>query len=99
MAVSLKYNLEEYMQALNNIKNLKSTIEKNRSTMIASLETLRKDWTTEGGVAFFDSIDDDWSDGIDNCLDVLDDLIDSLDKAYKQYAKIETEANKNLKSF
>ena len=71
MGVSLKYNLEEYTQALNNIKNLKTTIENDKSTMINSLENLRKDWTTEGGVAFFDSIDGDWTDGIDNCLNVL----------------------------
>lgn len=99
MAVDLKYNLEEYTNALNNIKGLKTTIENNKTTMINSLETLRTDWTTEGGVAFFSSVDDDWTDGIDNCVAVLDDLIDALDKAYKQYEKIESEANKKLKSF
>lgn len=99
MGVSLKYNLEEYTQVLNKVKSLKNTIESNKTKMINSLETLRSDWTTEGGVAFFDSIDADWTDGIDNCVYVLDDLIDAMDKAYKQYTKIETEANKKLKSF
>ncbi len=61
MAVDLKYNLEEYTNALNNIKGLKTTIENNKTTMINSLETLRTDWTTEGGVAFFSSVDDDWT--------------------------------------
>lgn len=96
MGVSLKYNLEEYTQALNKMKSLKTTIESNRTTMINNLETLRNDWTTEGGVAFFDSIDADWTGGIDNCIDVLEDLIDALDKAYKKYEKIEKEANSKL---
>lgn len=98
MAVDLKYNLDEYTKALNNIKKLKTTIEKNKTTMINDLETLKNDWTTEGGVAFFASVDDEWTKGIDNCVTVLGDLINALDKAYKQYEKIESEAKKKMKS-
>lgn len=99
MGVSLKYNLEEYAKVLNNIKTLKSTIENNKSTMISRLETLRKDWTTDGGVAFFSSIDDDWTAGIENCISVLDDLVDAMAKAYVEYEKVETEANNKLKVY
>lgn len=99
MGVDLKYNLSEYTNALNKIKGLKSTIENNKTNMINSLKTLRTDWTTEGGVAFFSSVDDDWTKGIENCIDVLDDLIEALNDAYKQYEKIEIEAKKKLQSF
>lgn len=99
MGVDLKYNLEEYAAAKAKIVNLKTTIENNKNTMINSLEILRNDWTLDGGVEFFKSVDDTWSDGIQNCIDVLDDLIDALDKAYKEYEKIEPEANRRFNSF
>jgi len=99
MGVSLKYNLQEYTQALHKITNLKDTIETNRARMLKSLETLRSDWTTEGGVTFFNSVDENWSAGIEHCIVVLEDLIDALDKAYEKYAKIEPEANAKLKTF
>lgn len=97
MEVSLKYNLEEYAAAMGKMKQLKTDIEGYKKTMLANLEQLRRDWTLESGVAFFDSLDTDWADEIQVCMDALDDLWDALDKGYKEYSKIEGEANAALK--
>ncbi len=98
MGVDLKYNLDEYSTTVTKVVELKDDIKEKKENMIKSLETLRADWTTEGADAFFASIDDDWSIGIDNCVAVLEDLIDALNDAYDEYEKIETEANEKLKS-
>lgn len=98
MAVDLKYNLDEYSKAINNIKQLKSQIKSNKTKMINDLEIIRNDWTLDGGKEFFASVDEDWADGIDNCIDVFDDLIDALENSYKQYEKIEKEAKKVFKN-
>lgn len=98
MGVDLKYDLEEYSATVAQFVSLKDDIKEKKDNMIKSLETLRADWTTEGADAFFASIDDNWSVGIDNCVAVLEDLIDALNDAYIQYEKIETEANEKLKS-
>ena len=99
MAVNLKYNLVEYQNARNNINQLKTDIETNKSNMLTSLDDIKKDWTTEGGQAFFKSVDESWSDGIDNCITVLEDLISALDDAYTKYEGIEEEAKTRFSAY
>lgn len=97
MGTSLKYNLSEYDKANSDIKKLKSDIRKSKKKMKDGLEQIKKDWTTDGGKAFFDSIDTDWETAVQNCLDILDDLTDALDSAYKEYDDIEDDAKTYLK--
>ena len=97
MGVSLKYNLSEYNGAVDDIKKLKSDITTSKKKMKDGLEQIKKDWTTDGGVAFFDSIDTDWETAVQNCLDILDDLTDALDSAYKEYSDIADDAKTYLK--
>lgn len=99
MGVDLKYNLDDYNNALNKIRILKDEIQHNKQSMISGLQAVRNDWTSEGGVAFFSSVDDSWSKGIDTCVTVLEDMIDSLEKARAEYEKIEPEANKCFSKF
>ena len=97
MGTSLKYNLSEYAKANSDIKNLKSDIQKSKKKMEDGLNQIKKDWTTDGGKAFFDSIDTDWETAVQNCLDILDDLTDALDSAYEAYDDIEDDAKTYLK--
>lgn len=97
MGTSLKYNLSEYAKANSDIKYLKSDIQKSKKKMEDGLNQIKKDWTTDGGKAFFDSIDTDWETAVQNCLDILDDLTDALDSAYEEYDDIEDDAKTYLK--
>lgn len=97
MGTSLKYNLSEYDKANSDIKKLKKDIEKSKKKMKEGLDQIKKDWTTDGGKAFFDSIDTDWETAVQNCLDILDDLTDALDSAYKEYDDIADDAKIYLK--
>lgn len=97
MGVSLKYNLSEYKSSTSNIETLKSSIETSKNTMIDGLEQIRKDYTADGGQAFFNSIDTDWVDSIQTCINVLDDLLDALNQSYDKYNLIEDEASNDLK--
>lgn len=97
MNVSLKYNLSEYDSANSDIKNLKEDIKDSKKKMKDGLEQIKKDWTTDGGKAFFDSIDSDWETAVQNCLDILDDLTTALDSAYIEYSDIAEDAKTYLK--
>lgn len=97
MGVNLKYDLSEYKSAVDEIKKLKSDIETSKEKMLKGLETIKSEWISDGSKAFFDSIDSDWETAVRNCINVLEDLTNALDKAYTEYMNIENDAETYLK--
>lgn len=97
MGASLKYDLDNFTQQKKNFEDLKRTIEEAKNNMIQGLDQVKNDWKSEGGRTFFDSVDKDWADSIDNCIVVLEDLSKAIDEAYKNYERIEADANNYLK--
>lgn len=97
MGVSLKYDTEDLDTGKTNVETLKGNLETARDAMKSGLAQVRTDWVSEGGDAFFDSIDNDWEKGVQNCIDVLDDMISALSDARTKYDDIETNAPTYLK--
>lgn len=97
MGVDLKYDVDEISKGKTNIETLKTDIENARDAMKNGLAQIKMDWVSEGGTAFFDSIDNDWEKGVQNCIDVLTDLLSALETAETKYSEIETEAPNYLK--
>lgn len=96
MGVNLKYDLEDITEQRKNIATLKSSISDAKTAMVKGLDQIRLDWVSEGGTAFFESIDTDWLDGIQNCIDVIDDLLSAIDKASEKYREINENASNYL---
>lgn len=96
MGVNLSYDSDDFTTAMTNIEKLKSQLGEDKKAMIEALENLRKDWVSEGGDAFFDSIDNDWQTSVDNCISVLDDLKGAIKAASDDYAEISTDSIKKL---
>lgn len=97
MGVSLKYDLKNISAQRKKIDELKTTISDAKDNMLSGLDQIRIDWVSEGGTAFFDSIDQDWVKSVENCIDVLDDLLSAIDVASEKYGEIDTEASNYLK--
>lgn len=97
MGVSLKYDIDDFATEKKNVSELKDKIDTARNTMKAGLNQLRSDWVSEGGEAFFESIDDDWENSIQSCIDVLEDIVSALEVTETKYGEIETNATTYLK--
>ncbi len=97
MGVSLKYETDDFSTANTNITDLITQIKDAKQAMIDGLDQIKADWVSEGATAFFDSIDDDWATSVDNCIDVLNDLLSCISTASTKYGEIETEAPNYLK--
>lgn len=96
MGVDLKYKTEDFDTGKTNINNLIDEIINARDTMKKGLVQIRTDWVSEGGDAFFDSIDNDWETSVQNCIDVLNDMLDALGDAKDKYDEISTNASSYL---
>lgn len=96
MSVSLQYDLDIFTAGKDKIDNLKNNIDTAKRTMESGLDQLRRDWVSEGGDAFFQSIDQDWAKNIETCIHVLEDLYDAVEKASSKYGEIQSEAAKYL---
>ena len=97
MATSLKYDLENIANQRQKIDDLKTIISDAKKNMLSGLDQIRLDWISEGGTAFFDSIDQDWVESVGNCIDVLDDLLNAIDSASDKYEQIDANASNYLK--
>ena len=97
MGVNLKYDTLQMDVSQKNVDDLISKIETARDAMRSGLEQVRKDWASEGGDAFFESIDNDWETSVQNCIDVLGDLSASLKDAITKYNEISDNASTYLK--
>lgn len=93
----LKYDVDTLSTGATNIETLKTAVEKAKDDMVNGLAQVRLDWVSEGGDAFFNSIDNDWTKSVQNCIDVLDDILSAIKKAETTYAEIETESPNYLK--
>ena len=81
MGVSLKYDTDDLGSGKTNIESLKTKIETARDAMKSGLAQVRADWVSEGGDAFFESIDTDWEKSVQNCIDVLQEVADEYPDA------------------
>lgn len=97
MGIDLKCNLDEYKSSIDNFNKLKQFIADSKKNMNDGLQQIRKDWTLDGGVAFFESIDTDWVNSVQNCIDILDDLTSALESAYNEYNAIQEDSKTYLK--
>ncbi len=97
MGVSLKYDTDNIDAVSKKITTLRNDIEQARNNMLNGLTQIRQDWVSEGADTFFDSIDDEWIENVQHCLDTIDDLISTIDDASGKYKEIETEAPNYLK--
>ena len=97
MGADLKYDLTTMTQQKNNVEQLISTLDTAKTTMMNGLAQIRQDWTLDGGVAFFNSIDQDWVKSVENCIHVLEDLRDALKDAAPKYEEINNNAGNYLK--
>lgn len=97
MSVSLKYDTDNIDTVSKKMTILRDNIEQARDSMLNGLTQIRQDWVSEGAEAFFDSIDDEWIDNVQHCLDTIDDLISTINDASMKYKEIEAEAPNYLK--
>lgn len=97
MGVDLQYDLNDIQDAINKIQAVRDKIDGDKTTFKLSFEKLRIDWNTDAGVKFFEKFDGAWTDGIDECIAMLDSMITALTSAKGAYEEIETEANNKLK--
>ncbi len=97
MGTSLKYDTLQMGVSQKNVNDLIEKIESARDAMRSGLEQIRKDWASEGGDAFFESIDNDWEVSVQNCIDVLGDLSTALKDAITKYDEISNNASDYLK--
>lgn len=95
--MNLKFETDDFASANNNITDLINQINTAKQTMINGLTQIKADWVSEGATAFFESIDQDWVTSVENCVDVLNDLLSCISTASTKYGEIETEAPNYLK--
>lgn len=97
MGVDLKYDTDDFDTAMRTILNLKQDLETKKKGMLDALTQLRNDWVSDGGDTFFNSIDTDWSDSVDECIELLQDIYDSLHSGSVIYDDISLQAQNYLK--
>lgn len=95
--MSLKFETDDFVNANTNINDLITQINTAKQIMLSGLDQIKEDWVSEGATAFFDSIDQDWVKCVENCVDVLNDLLSCIGTASTKYGEIETEASNYLK--
>ena len=97
MGIDLKYDTDQMSTCQKNIDDLITKIDDARNTMRSELEQIRRDWVSEGGDIFFDSIDTEWETSVQNCIDILKDLRDSLKYSIGKYDEIVENASSYLR--
>lgn len=97
MGVDLKYDTLQLGVGQKNIEGLITRLDCAREAMRAGLEQIRTDWVSEGADTFFESIDTEWENSVQSCIDVLDDLNSALKQAIEKYSEISENASGYLK--
>lgn len=96
MGTDLQYNIENMNANIDKITLLQTEISQLKAKLLEALAQVRIDWQSDGGDEFFKLVDQDWCNGIDACVSLLEDLDSTLTSAKVKYISIEVEAQRLL---
>lgn len=88
---NIEVNLEDLKSAKLAVDKLINTLNEDNRLLNASLNQLKSDWKTDAGKKFFENHKDTWTAYVDKYVKKLNGVSDMLDKAIKQYDKLDNE--------
>ncbi len=84
-ASELRFNLSDLGTQADSIQRISADLNSAKARLSQNLETLRNDWVSSAGDAFFAMYDTTWVDHIDQYCQLLDELSAALRYAASEY--------------
>ncbi len=94
MANILKFDVENLARVRDECDSYTEMVREAKASAQRTLQLLQKDWNTPAGRKFFETVDQDWPEVVDQYAKVLGDLEKALNKAIREYQDVKQKAER-----